>query len=109
MDERNKLKKKHILDENEEDELIKIESLITDACQDANRNKVIDNFKDIDGINGNLSHQGVWKIKNKYFPKIKLTLPVAKKFLKNQLITNPEELKNLYLDTLRYRLSKARL
>ena len=57
MDERNKLKKKHTLDENEENELIKIESLISDACQDANRHKVLDNFKDIDGGNGNLSHQ----------------------------------------------------
>ena len=31
MDKRNKLKKKHILDENEENELIEIESLISDA------------------------------------------------------------------------------
>jgi hypothetical protein len=35
----------------------------------------------------------------KYFPKIKPTLPVAKKNLKGQLITNP-----VYLDTFKYRL-----
>ena len=104
MDERNKLKKRGTLDENEEAELIKIESLIANACQDANRQKVIDNFKDIDGSNGNLSHQGVWKLKKKYFPKNKPTLPAGKKNLKKQLITNPEELKNLYLDTFRFRL-----
>ena len=51
MDEINKLKKKHIFQENE---LIKMQSLISDACQDANRSKFLDNFKDIDGSNGNL-------------------------------------------------------
>ena len=71
MDERNKLKRKHILDTNEEEELNEIESLISEACQDANRNKVIDNFKDIVGNNGNLSHQGVWKLKRNIFRKSK--------------------------------------
>ena len=92
MDERNKLKKKQILDDNDEEELVKLESLISNACQDENREKVVNNFKDINGNNGNLSHQGVWKLKKKHFPKIKPTLPVAKKNLKGQLITNPEEL-----------------
>ena len=41
-----------------------------------------------------------WKMKKKYFPKLKPTLPLAKKNLKGQLITNPEELKDLYMDTL---------
>jgi hypothetical protein len=42
--------------------LIKIESLISDAFQGTNKSKVLDNFKDNDGSNGNLSHQGVWKL-----------------------------------------------
>ena len=64
----------------------------------------MDNFKDINGNNGNLSHQGVWKLKKKYFPKINPSLPVGKKNLKGQLITNPDELKKLYIDTFKYRL-----
>ena len=59
------------------------------------------NFAEMDGIDDNLVHQGVWKTKKKLFPKIKPSLPVGKKNLKGQLITNPEELKNLYLDTLK--------
>ena len=51
-----------------------------------------------------MQHQGIWKIKRKIFPKIKPSLPVAKKNIKNQLITNPEELKKLYLETFKYRL-----
>ena len=104
MDDRNKLKKKQILDVKDEEELSKLESLISDACQDENREKVMNNFHDINGDDGNLSHQGVWKLKKKYFPKIKPSLPVGKTNLKGQLITNPDELKKLYIDTFKYRL-----
>ena len=59
------------------------------------------------GINGkdsDLNHQGIWKIKKKYFPKIKPCLPAGKKNIKGQLITNPDELKELYLQTFKFRL-----
>ena len=58
----------------------------------------------MDGGEGNLNHLGVWKVKRKQFPKVKPSLPVGKKNLKGQIITNPEELKNLYLDTFKFRL-----
>ena len=63
-----------------------------------------ENFKTVGGDDGNLSHQGIWKIKKKYFPKIKPTLPAGKKNIQKQLITNPSELKELYLQTFKYRL-----
>ena len=88
MNERKKLKKKQSLNDEEEEKLIKMENMISEACEDENRKKVLDNFKEINGSNGNLSHQGVWKLKKKHFPKIKPTLPAGKKNLKNWLITN---------------------
>ena len=60
----------------------------------------------MDCNNGNLNHQGVWKSKIKCFPKIKPSLPVGKKNWKKELVTNPEQLKDLYLDTFKYRLRK---
>ena len=78
--------------------------MIADACEDKNRSKVMDNFN-VNGNNGNLSHQGVWKLKKKYCPKIKPSLPAKKKNLKNQLITNPEGLKKLYLETFKTQTS----
>ena len=78
--------------------------MIADECENVNRKKVIDTFKDIGDNDGNLSHQGVWRAKKKHFPKLKPSLPVGKKNLQKQLITNPEELKELYLDTFQYRL-----
>ena len=35
----------------------------------------MDNFSEMDGLDGNLVNQGVWKTKQKLFPKIKPTLP----------------------------------
>ena len=78
--------------------------MISEACEDENRKKVLDNFKEVNGNNGNLSHQGVRKLKKTCFLKIQPTLPAGKKNLKKQLITNPEELKSLYLETFKYRL-----
>ena len=104
MDKRKKLKMKHNPEEKDEEEISDIEAKIAKECEDVNRKKVIDTFSDIGENFGNLSHQGVWKAKKKHFPKLKPSLPVAKKNLKKQLITNPEELKDLYLDTFQYRL-----
>ena len=99
LDRRSTLKKKVELNEKEEQEMFNLDGLIAGECQEENRRKVIENFKNLDGSEGNLNHQGVWKMKRKQFPKIKPTLPVRKKNLKGQIITNPEELKDLYLDT----------
>ena len=104
MEKRQKLKKKQNIEEKDEHEIEKIELLIAEKCEDANCKKVLDNFGEMNSADGNLNHQGVWKTKRKVFPKIKPTLPVVKKNLKKQLITNPEELKELYLNTFKYRL-----
>ena len=53
-------------------------------CEDLNRRKVTENFSGINGKEGDLSHQGIWKIKKKYFPKIKPSLPVGKLNMKKQ-------------------------
>ena len=84
--------------------IIILEGLIAQMCEDKNRQKVMKNFGEMNGTDGGLNHQGVWKNKRKLFPKIKPNLPVGKNNLKKQLITNSEELKDLYLDTFKYRL-----
>ena len=52
--------------------------MISEACEGDKRNKVLDNFKEIDRSNGDWSHQGVWQLKKKNFPKIKPTNPDGK-------------------------------
>ena len=46
---------------------------------------------------------GFWKLKTKLFPKKQSKIPVAKKNRKGQIITNNFELKNVYLDHLKFR------
>ena len=72
MKERTKLKKNQFLNVDDEDKLVNIECMISEACEDENRKKVFDNFKEVNGNNGNLSHQGVWKLKKNVFQKSNL-------------------------------------
>ena len=57
------MKRKQELSEKEEEELFKLDGLIARECEEENRSKVVDNFKDMDGGEGNLNHQGVKKLR----------------------------------------------
>ena len=48
--------------------------------------------------------RGMWKLKNKYFPKKSSSLPVAKANEDDQIITNKNELKHLYLKHYSHRM-----
>ena len=58
---------------------------------------------------GNFNSIGLWKIKRKMIPSKKVKNNVAKKNSKGKLITNPSELKSLYLDTYVSRLRKRKI
>ena len=102
LEKRNILRKKN---SSVSDEAIEeIEDEIATILQEENKRKVMENFSDINGSDEFLSQHGLWKVKRKIFPKFKPSLPVGKKNIKGQLITNSEELKKLYLDTYKFRL-----
>ena len=71
IQKRKNLKKQNVPEETIEE----IEDKIAEFCQEANRNKVMENFNEVDGADGNIAHHGIWKIKRKIFPKIKPPLP----------------------------------
>ena len=76
LNKRSQFKKKKNLDEKEEEELYNLEALIAEECEDENRKKVLENFNDMNGSGCNLSHQGIWKTKRKYFHKIKIYIHI---------------------------------
>ena len=78
-----------------EDEVLKLKEQIKEEEAKLNRKKLIENVKTIKESNISRS---IWKLKEKYFPKQKSSVPVAKKNKEGQLITNEAELKKLYLD-----------
>ena len=75
--------------------------------------KVFGNFGDLSSAQGSLSNNGLWKVKKKICPKYGATVPIAKKDMNGLLVTNPDLLKKLYLDTyqqgLRHRPIRADL
>ena len=103
MEKRREFKRKPVLNEEEEEKLKELEDIIAKKCEEMNKKKIVDNFKELES-QGDINNQGIWKIKNKYFPKIKPTLPTGKRNIKQQIIANPEEIKKLYLETFKFRL-----
>ena len=58
----------------------------------------------ISETDGSINVSGVWKIKKKIFPKNMKTLPIAKKDGYGRLVSSPEELNTLYIQTYIHRL-----
>ena len=51
-----------------------------------------------------MKQNNIWQLKKKFFPKNKSVVPIAKWNLSNKIITNPKELKQLYVDHFQYRM-----
>ena len=58
-----------------------------------------ENLGHLDQSNGESFANGVWNIKKKEFSKVSPTPPAAKIDVNGRLVTDPENLKKLYLDT----------
>ena len=110
LDERKILKQKIKLSNDEnllpqlEKEIDEIDVKIAEECSEENYKKVRDNFGKLSNDAGTLNNNGLWKIKKKIFPKNRSQLPVAKKNFSGQIITNPDTLKQLYIETYQHRL-----
>ena len=71
LDRRKKLKSRQSISDKDEDEIDEIEQRISGKCQERNKNKVMETFGEMNGVDGNLAHQGIWKAKQTFSPKIK--------------------------------------
>ena len=102
-------KKKEALEEILND----LDAQVAKECEEENRKKVFDNFAVFSEATGSLNTNGMWNVKKKVFPKNVSSAPTAKKAPNGQLVTHPDQLKQLYLDTyvhrLRHRPIKAEL
>ena len=112
--ERTKLKK--AIREATEEDTEEIEKLlnateieITKRVEEENFKIISENFKTMTNVTGTFNSNGLWKIKNKMFPSKRKKANMAKKNRKGKLITNPVELKSLYLDTYVSRLRHRKI
>ena len=110
MEERKSLKMKIKMAENRQkiDELqLQLEGLdtkIAQECSEENFQKIKDNFQHLSGQQDKLNCHGMWNLMKKVFPKNAQSLPVAKRNNMGKIITNPDILKSLYLETYVHRL-----
>ena len=110
MEERKSLKIriKRCEDMEKQEELLtqveKLDEIIAEECSEENFQKIKDNFECLSGKKHQLNCNGMWNLMKKVFPKNAPPLPVGKMDSRGQVITNPEELKELYLETYTHRL-----
>ena len=81
----------------------KFEALLKKEEAKINMEKLRQNIKI---LNQNISskQQNIWKVKNKFFNKIKPSLPIGKKNLSNKIVTEKMELKKVYSKHFQHRM-----
>ena len=96
--------KKNPNDEKLKAELEDIESDLSKVVGKENHEKIYDTFKTLDQNDGENFVNGIWNIKKKEFPKISASVPSAKVDVNGRMISDPNGIKNLYLETFQHRL-----
>ena len=81
-----------------------IDGKIAQECSEENFQKFKENFQCLSGPQEKLNSNGMWNLMKRVFPKNNQSLPVAKKNMQGQIISNPDVLKELYLETYVHRL-----
>ena len=88
-------------EEDLEEVLEKLEKENGRASEDKNKEVIMNNFK---SLAQNQDSVNMWNLKKKFFPKVAQSKPTGKKNIDGQIITSPDGLKMLYLDTFIHRL-----
>ena len=110
MDKRCKLRQQLKLAEDDvardifEKEISEVENELAASVSKDNFEKIKENFSILSNSKGTFSATGLWKAKQRVFPKHSKPLPVAKVDNLGKMISNPEALKKLYIDTYKHRL-----
>ena len=84
------------------DKIVEIEEKIGNDIADKYHREIVDSINALGGDHKNLNGSArieLWKILNKKIPKNSPTVPVGKKDVFGNIVTNYEGLKNLYLNT----------
>ena len=87
-----------------EKQISEVEKKLAESVCTEYFNQVKEQFSMLTNSNDSFCSIGLWKIKKKVFPKHSKPLPVAKVDSGGRVVTTPEELKKLYLNTYVQRL-----
>ena len=87
-----------------ETQIAKIENEISLRCAEENGEKILKHVQEISNNDNEVNRLNLWKLKQKIFPK-NIEVPTAKKNSNGDLVTNPQYLKELYVQTYKQRLA----
>ena len=87
-------------------DITSIEEQIVAKTEHQYSQKIRDALEDMDGEDGRINGNGVWKATRKMFPKYKDQVPTAFKDKKGNLLTGYEAIKKFALDSMVERLRK---
>jgi hypothetical protein len=77
---------------------------ISNLIYERNRKLIVDQVSQMSDVHCNFSRIKMWKLRQKVCPKVQPSCPVAKINQNGDIVSNREELKQLYLNTYRDRL-----
>ena len=97
-------KRRHGILNNKKSLVNEAEEMLRSEEAEMNMNKIFDHINSMKRTRN--SQKSIWNFKNKIVPKIKPSLPTAKKNLSGKIITNPHELKNVHLSHFHHRMRK---
>ena len=80
--------------------------MLANECAEENAKIVKEACEGISCETGGIKMQNMWKMKKKVFPSKNKGPIIAKRNGKGKLVTNPSELRKLYLDTFKQTLSQ---
>jgi hypothetical protein len=100
IDLRNQL----VINEDNTEEINRLNAAISDIEAEINHNKIMKHFQSYSENPERINIQQVWKTMNKLWPKVESKLPAAKKNHKGQIISEPNQIKNLLAKEYKERL-----
>ena len=96
-----------------EKEISKLSQEIADGEAKENREKIINNFKEISEDPDKINLQKMWKMSKKLWPKNSISIPTAKRNHMGKVVTGPRDIRNVlakeYKDRLRSRPARPDL
>ena len=109
LDARKKLKQNEHLENDFDVKMSGIDTEIAYKIGDKYRTQIYETMGHIKGDDGAISQNGIWKAKNIIIPNDKSSIPVALKDKQNNIISNPEGIKQLCLDEILERLRHRKI
>ena len=89
MEKKRTILKKKLIDQDDTDEIERLDGEISEECSDKEYDKIVDILGGLENESGSTNTTNIWKQMKKAFPKQTKPLPTGVKNVEGKIITNP--------------------